>query len=156
MSEFRIENLKPARVVACRGDGPEPERVAWSRMRRYVRRNRLDEDGEWHRFFGFNDPQPKPGSPEHGYEQWMTVADGAVDEEGVALKQFPGGTYAVAHCHLADIQGTWQELVEWAKRKGYPLAEGPLLEECLTPPIQRSIREDLEFELYLPVRMPQA
>ncbi len=156
MSEFRIEHLEPARVAACRAEGPEPETVAWSRMRRYVRRNHFDEDGQRHRFFGFNDPQPAPGSPEHGYEQWMTVADGAPPEEGVALKELPGGTYAVAHCHLADIQRTWLELVAWAQREGYSIAEGPLLEECLTPPIQRSIREDLEFELYLPVRVPAA
>ena len=51
-----------------------------------------------HRIFGFNNPDPSPGSPNYGYEQWIAVAGDFRPPvglpEGVTMKELPGGHYA--------------------------------------------------------------
>jgi hypothetical protein len=41
-----------------------------------------------------NNPNPSPGSPNYGYEFWMTVA-GNTPEGDITVKDFEGGLHAV-------------------------------------------------------------
>jgi hypothetical protein len=43
------------------------------------------------RFFGYNNPNPAPGSPKYSYEQWVSVGPEAKSAEGIEIKEFLDG-----------------------------------------------------------------
>lgn len=150
MSEFtvRIVKLDPMVVASTYGFGEQPELQAWETLLTWAKAKsfKLEE----HRFFGFNNPSPSPGSPNYGYEQWMTVKPGEIPSEGVEIKEFLGGLYAVTRCeglqHITDI---WKQLVVWREESKYSEAPHQWLEECFTPEAARL--EDYVFDLYAPI-----
>ena len=93
--DVRVVRLEPMRVACVNGYGKEPETIAFNKMLAYVKAAGLDTDGKPHRFFGYNNPNPSAGSPNYGYDVWVTVDPEAQPEEGVRMIDFPGGLYAV-------------------------------------------------------------
>ena len=164
-SGVRIVELPPMRVAYSLGFGASPEVDAWSAIVGYGRSNNYLSNLKQRRFFGFNNPSPSTGTPNYGYEQWMTVDTEAKDEGNVNVKQFPGGRFAVLRCEsLAMIGTVWQRLVEWWKSSPYREAEHPDLpglEELLNPEILISPEGNLllteetinacQFDLYFPI-----
>lgn len=147
--EVRIVTLDAMRVASANGFGEQPELQAWSKLLTWARLQDY-EDLSKHRFFGFNNPNPSPGSPNYGYEQWMTIGEGADSGEGIEIKDFTGGLYAVTRCeslqHISDI---WMQLAVWREDSKYQEAHHQWLEECFTPEAERL--EDYVFDLYAPI-----
>jgi len=149
--EVRIVELAPMRVLSAYGFGKSPEPVAWERMKDWIARNGLADEVACHRFYGFNNPDPTPASPNYGYEQWMTLVDGwePSDPVGGTIKTFAGGRYAVARSGLSEIGVRWQWLAEWAETQGLRMGAHQWLEQVVSsiddPP------EDLVLDLYLPL-----
>ena len=147
-----IRDLEAIEVVSALGFGSEPEMEAWSLIQEFAAANGIDIESGEHRFFGFNNPNPTPGSPNYGYEQWMTIdADTAV-EQPLTRKHVPARRYAVTRFKgIENITDTWRRFVAWFEESG--LRPGPgwneCLEELLTPITQPP--EDWEFDLYLPL-----
>jgi DNA gyrase inhibitor GyrI len=152
--EVQIVKLEPLRVVKTLGFGPNPEELAWKKLEGWFRQNNIVENLKAHRFFGFNNPGPTPGSPNYGYEQWATTEEKPAGE--LEIMDFPGGLYAVTHCKLANITETWRQLVLWRENSPYQTGYHQWLEECLTPEIFLTdtgiAPEEAEFKLYLPVK----
>jgi DNA gyrase inhibitor GyrI len=150
MNELNVKiiALEPLRVVSAYGFGQGPEDLAWGKLRAWVEQKGLMGELKAHRFFGFNNPDPAPGSPNYGYEQWMTVGPEIEAEDDMPLKNIPGGLYAVTHCKLINITATWKSLVVWREGSQYRPANHQWLEECLTPFIPF---DEMEFEIYLPI-----
>jgi hypothetical protein len=94
--DVRIVEMEPIRVASALGFGETPELLAWNKILAYAKAKGLDTAAA--RFFGFNNPDPSPGSPNYGYEQWMTVGPGVEGEGEVTIKEIPARRYAVAHC----------------------------------------------------------
>ncbi|NIW49114.1 MAG: MerR family transcriptional regulator, partial [Gammaproteobacteria bacterium] len=69
MSELpvRIVKLEPMTIASTYGFGEQPEIEAWEKLLSWAREIGLSLKD--HRFFGFNNPNPSPGSPNYGYEQ---------------------------------------------------------------------------------------
>lgn len=154
MSEInvRIVNLEPYRVASAYGFGPGPEGTAWNKMIGYVKAQGLDQDGQAHRYLGFNNPSPTPGSPNYGYEQWITIGSDTEPAGDIQIKAFDGGLYAVTRCQLRNIGEVWQALVGWREKSAYKSARHQWLEEVLVPPTdETAINEDMELDLYLPI-----
>lgn len=150
MSNVRIVELPRLRVVGALGFGPSPEEEAWKLIERFGRRHGLDLWSGEHRFFGFNNPDPSPGSPNYGYEQWMTVGPDVTVEPPYEIKHVPDGRYAVVSCTgIEQITATWAQLVTWFEENGRPLPldRDRCLEELLTPIAQPP--ETWRFDLYL-------
>lgn len=152
MSEFsvRLVNLEPMRVASAHGFGESPEPQAWDKILAFARSRGLDL-GEA-RFFGFNNPNPSPGSPNYGYDQWITVGPDVAAEGDIQILDFPGGLYAVARCEgLSTIGEVWRQLALWFEDS--PYKELPhytqCLEELLTSPDVPY--EEYVFDLYLPI-----
>jgi DNA gyrase inhibitor GyrI len=147
--DVRIVKLEPMRVASTVGFGTSPEELAWEKILGYAEEMGLMEEGEKRRFFGFNNPSPSAGSPNYGYEQWITVDADTPASGDVIIKDFSGGTYAVTRCNLTDIGEKWQALVKWAESSPYTVSHKLCLEEALTPP-----QEDMPamiLDLYLPI-----
>ena len=147
----RIEHLPPLRVAVALGFGPTPELLAWEKILAYVEKHQLMKSKP--RFFGFNNPNPSPGSPNYGYEQWVTVGADQKPEGEVTIKDFPGGLFAVTRFQdLNRITAVWGELVRWVESSAYQMDDRPCLEELLSPVDKMDRMEDFVFDLYLAVR----
>lgn len=66
-----------------------PELLAWNTLLNCAKDQGINLDG--HRFFGFINPNPSPGSPNYGYEQWVSVSPEEKSAEGIEIKEFPDG-----------------------------------------------------------------
>lgn len=119
MSEISLQNLPPMRMACYQVISMEPENEgsqfmdAWAAVRGLhgVRR------------FGFDSPvseeQAKAGL--RGYEQWFEVPGEVKGADGVMIRQFPGGRYAVLRLFnpfeapFETIPTGWQHLHEWVQ-----------------------------------------
>ncbi len=150
MIDVRIVELPALRVVSALGFGPSPEEEAWKLIGDFADARGLDMWSEEHRFFGFNNPDPSPGSPNYGYEQWMTIDADVAVEAPYEVKQIPPGRYAVTgFTGLSHITDTWKALVGWFHDEGHQIScdRDRCLEELL-PPFGRP-PEEWRFDLYL-------
>jgi effector-binding domain-containing protein len=164
-SGVKIIQLEPMRVATALGFGTTPEILAWNKIIEYAKSNNYLGNLKSHRFFGFNNPSPSPGSPNYGYEQWITVGPEAQAGHDVTILDFAGGTYAVARCEgIENIGVAWHNLVAWQEDSQYlkPPNYFQCLEEVLNPAVfitpdgQFNDSEDayqqVVFDLYLPVK----
>ncbi|MBN1537630.1 MAG: GyrI-like domain-containing protein [Anaerolineales bacterium] len=159
--DVQFVKLPALKVASALGFGEQPETEAWRKIFAWMEANNLLGDIKARRFFGFNNPNPSPGSPNYGYEQWVTVPQGMQAEGDVKIVDFPGGYYATIECKLLDIGEKWGELVNWQAGSKYRMAPNQCLEECLTPEILIDAPEDqpfsienvgkMQMRLYLPI-----
>jgi DNA gyrase inhibitor GyrI len=158
MSDLQVEivRLAPMQVASFYGFGAEPEAAAAAKLLAWAGPRGLLDGGVAHRIFGFNNPSPSAGSPHYGYEFWLELkeddlaalaalaaadsagargagaASGAANDavEGVELKSFAGGRFAVARCRgVAAIPDTWRALVTYLEDSRYTMTGGQCLEQ---------------------------
>ena len=151
--DVRIVKLPPMRVACVHGFGEGPEEQAFEKMTIWAEAHNLL--GKPYRVFGYNNPDPSPGSPNYGYDVWMTV-DEAVQVEGdVRIIEFPGGLYAVACVEVKnpweDIPGTWQKLVKWREASKYHQGQHQWLEEHIGPLDEMDATKPFTLDLHLPI-----
>lgn len=150
--EVRIEKLEPFHYISAYGFGDSPEGIAHEKMTTFLAEVGLLEGyGSQTRHFGFNNPDPSPGSPNYGYEIWVVV-DPSLEPRGDLKKgYFPGGLYAVTRfTNLEKIGQVWQSLVAWREFNGYQHGTHQWLEN-LHNPLEKDITK-FTFDLYLPIR----
>ncbi|MFC2107876.1 effector binding domain-containing protein [Candidatus Bipolaricaulota bacterium] len=147
-----IVDLPAMRVASALGFGKEPETQAWEMIRAFAEKAGIDQRAEENFTYGFNNPNPSPGSENYGYEIWLPVDSSVEAVEPVRIKQFPGGKYATTRfTGLSNIGRVWKELVAWVEDS--PYAFGPNCCQCLEKalsPFEQDI-EEWVFELYLSV-----
>ncbi len=150
--DIRIVQLEPLRVARFHGFGAGPEMEAWQKLVDWAGPRGLMDYTDAHRIFGFNNPNPSPGSPNYGYEYWITVTPEETAGEKVDIVNFPGGLYAVAKCLVRDpgndIPETWQQLVAWRESSPYKAANHQWMEQHLRVGTPGS---DFDLDIYLPV-----
>jgi DNA gyrase inhibitor GyrI len=159
--EVRVVELKPMQVASVLGYGTEPELQAWGTLLQWASEQGLLQDPGACRFFGFNNPDPTPGSPNYGYEQWLEIPSHLQTSGDVKRKQFPGGTFGVTGCNLVDIGEKWQQLVAWREASDYYLSDGICLEALINPAdfitpagemlLEQSRFAEFRLDLYLPI-----
>lgn len=145
-----IERLPDRRVASFHGFGPQPEFLAWDKLVAWAGARGLLADPEHHRIYGFNNPNPAPGSPNYGYEFWIDVEAGTpLGQDGDAtIKDIEGGLYAVTRFEGRgeDMQPAWCRLVMWGESSRYRIAGHQCLERHV------AIADDwLELDLMLPI-----
>jgi DNA gyrase inhibitor GyrI len=146
--QVRLVELEPLRCAGASGFGPEPEGPAWDALLKWA--EPIGLLSKPHRFFGYNHPDPSPGSPNYGYEQWITIEAAVHVEDPINIKEFPGGRYAVTRCEgVQNLHATWQKLVVWREASRYRTGQHQWLEELITPPDEPW--DKAQFDLYLPI-----
>ncbi len=120
--KVQVRTLRPMRVACYRAVSRAPEDDAHAFLRRWVAERR-GKGSRPPRFFGFDtevdEAARKAGL--RGYEVWATVAPDVRPSEGVVIRRFRGGLYAVMR--ITDpftkpfevIPAGWGRLVRWAK-----------------------------------------
>jgi DNA gyrase inhibitor GyrI len=151
--DVRIVQLEPMRLISAWGFGPSPEEEAWNKLRAWAEPRGLMEDLEKNRTFGFNNPDPSPGSPNYGYELWIDAGPDVEPEGDLRVVGFDGGLYAVTLCEVPEgdfevIGKTWKKLVAWREDSKYRCGAHQWLEKSVPPG-----RPGLAFalDLYLPI-----
>lgn len=149
--DVRIVKLEPLLVVSAYGFGPSPEMMAHEKMLAFLKANNLLEGyGDKYRHFGFNNPSPTPGSPNYGYEVWVTVPAEVAPTGEVRMEYFDGGLYAVTRFEdVNNITRVWGELVRWRENGPYKKAHHQWLENLLNP-LETDFTKYV-FDLYLPI-----
>lgn len=147
----RIVMLEPLRVASFHGFGPNPEHLAAEKLAAWAGPRGYLADGTHPRIFGFNNPNPSPGSPNYGYEFWLVVGPEVEATAEAPVLEFEGGLYAVARCQgVASIGTTWGRLVEWLTGSRYGPGGHQWLEEHLTPAFPAA-DDALLLDLYAPI-----
>jgi AraC family transcriptional regulator len=151
--EVRIVQLPAMRVACVNGFGDGPEGQAFEKMKQWAAaHNLLDQQ---YRLFGYNNPDPTPGSPNYGYDVWLTV-DKSIQADGeVRILEFPGGLYAVTRVDVKnpgdDIPATWQKLVKWMEASKYRHGRHQWLEEHIGPLGEMGGEQPFTLDLHLPI-----
>ena len=151
-SEIRIVTLPPMRMASVHGFGEEPELLAWEKLEAWAGPKGYLDDREAHPIFGFNNPNPSPGSPNYGYEYWMQVEDEEPADD-VRITDVDGGLYAVMRCPVrenpdTEIPQAWQRLVVWREGSAYRRGTHQWLEAHLAV---EAPGEHFTLDLYLPI-----
>lgn len=154
MMEIKVVTLESMRMASVYGFGSSPETEAWSKAMAWAKPKGLFEGPELPRIFGFNNPNPSPGSPNYGYEFWITVGPEVEPEDGVRIVEFSGGLYAVARMpEFRDPETTipraWKELVAWIGDSKYRGANHQWLEEHFFA--VGNVEDVLSLDLFAPI-----
>jgi DNA gyrase inhibitor GyrI len=148
----RIERLPPMRVAWVRAVGRSPEQDAWRQLAAWAKPAGLLDDADAHPVFGFDNPAPSARDPAYGYELWIAVDAGTKPPPGVGVKEFGGGTYAVASCRLTgspDVLETWRALLRWVHASEHTWRRDTHELERLRNPL--AAPGEMELDLYLPI-----
>ena len=154
--DIKIVTLPPMRVICFNGFGRMPEDQAYTKASTWLKANGMWGDWKSHKFFGYNNPDPSPGSPNYGYDVWITVDDSVQPGGEGRIIDFQGGLFAVAHVHAGPegqgIHEKWQELAAWVENSRYTpeFHSRQWLEESPNP--FEGSPEGFDLELYAPVR----
>ncbi len=89
-ANVRLTRLENMRVASLHGFGTEPELQAWEKLVNFAGARGYLKDLAHHRIFGFNNPDPTPGSPNYGYELWITVESGGFCDRRGGDQRVPG------------------------------------------------------------------
>jgi AraC family transcriptional regulator len=151
--DVRVVKLPAMRVVCVNGFGDGPEGMAFDKMRAWAKAHDLPKGS--HRIFGYNNPDPTPGSPNYGYDVWLTV-DETVHADGDArIIDFPGGLYAVERIEVKnpgdEIPNAWQKLVKWMEASKYRHGRHQWLEEHIGPLDDTMNELPFTLDLHLPI-----
>jgi AraC family transcriptional regulator len=151
--EVRIVTLPPMRVMCVNGFGEGPEGMAFDQMRAWAASH--DQLGKPHRIFGYNNPDPSPGSPNYGYDVWITVDEALQGDEEARIIDFPGGLYAVTRIEVnepgKEIPAAWQKLVKWMESSKYRHGRHQWLEEHIGTLDKAGNALPFTLDLHLPI-----
>ena len=151
--EVRIVKLPPMRVACVNGFGEGPEGMAFGKMKAWAKARGLL--GKPYRLFGYNNPDPSPGSPNYGYDVWLTVEESVQADGEARMIEFPGGLYAVTRLEVkdpfADIPSTWQNLVKWMESSRYRHGRHQWLEEHIGSLEEMGGEKPFTLDLHLPI-----
>ncbi len=147
----KIVKLEPMRVASFHAYGASPELEAASKLMAWVKSQSFPNTPGSYRVFGFNNPDPSPGSPNYGYEFWITVKPDLKPEKGVTIKEFGGGLYGVTRVNgVQNITPVWKKLAAWRAESNYQNGSHQWLEEHIGPlPVSE---ENLVLDLYVPIK----
>lgn len=155
IKNIKLVTLEEMRVISFHGYGTGPEEIAWQRLRDWIKHNGHEDMVMQQRFFGFNNPNPSPGSENYGYEQWMTLPAEYVPQEGETIKTLTGGLFAVGGFRGSTPESfgeAWQTLADWRMDSDLLYDESrPWLEELLT---REGVLQDtpmMDFDCFMPV-----
>jgi DNA gyrase inhibitor GyrI len=149
--DVRIVHLERMLMASSYGFGSSPELIAHQKMADFLKsKGMLEGYGSRYRHFGFNNPDPTPGSPNYGYEVLVTVGPEVEPDGDIRIIDFPGGLYAVTRLvGVEKIGETWGELMKWRERSAYKEAHHQYLENLFKP--MESNFDKFIFDLYLPI-----
>ena len=154
--EVRYVTLPDMTVASALGFGKEPEHEAAEMMNAFTAKLGFTPGSPDHPSYGFNNPNPSPGSENYGYELWCRVDPDTKAEPPVKIKQVPGARYAVTRfTGLSNIGAVWKRFSAWFE--DHHGNTPPCTIQCWLESLQTPNEPDPEkwvFDLYIAVDRP--
>ena len=154
--EVRYVTLPDMTVASALGFGKEPEHEASEMMSAFTAKLGFTPGSSDHPSYGFNNPNPSPGSENYGYELWCRVDPDTKAEPPVKIKQVPGARYAVTRfTGLPNIGAVWKRFSAWFE--DHHGNTPPCTIQCWLESLQTPNEPDPEkwvFDLYIAVDRP--
>lgn len=152
--DIRIETLPAMRVASFYAYSTEPELDAWKKVITWSKLHGCWKEAPATRIFGFDNPTESEGSPNRGYEFWVTVGPDVQSDAEVKVKEFTGGKYAILRCNVTGnpfevIPATWGKLIQWLEASPYTFGSHQGVEEHFTR--NETIEDNFILDLYLPI-----
>ncbi|MGE5123229.1 MAG: AraC family transcriptional regulator [Acidobacteriaceae bacterium] len=152
--EIHIVTLPPMKVARFYAYSSSPEHDAWNKMMSWAKSHDYWKEVPLTRIFGFDNPSPTEGSPNRGYEFWITVGPEVQSDKEVKVQVFTGGKYAVLRCNVTGnpfevIPAGWETLIKWCEASQYTYGNHQCVEEHLTRP--EDDRDYFVLDLCLPI-----
>ncbi|MBI9052124.1 MAG: effector binding domain-containing protein [Anaerolineaceae bacterium] len=148
--DIEFVSLPAYRVAVFSGFGPEPEMIALGKLIEWMNANNILPLKPETRIFGFNNPDPSPGSPNYGYDFWVTLPQDMQVSDAEELA-YPGGEYARTSCPgVEQITETWQALNQWIEQSPYIYGKYQWLEEMFIKD-NNPLNFD-HLDLYMPIQ----
>ena len=146
--QLRVIKLEPMRMASAWAFGPQPEPLAWQQLQAWAQARGIPlADGQ---IFGFNNPNPSPGSPNYGYEFWLAVGPTVEPAAGddVRIVNFAGGLYAMIEVDVAgdlneSIPAAWRTLDAQVAASAYHTGAHQWLEQHTA--------EGMPYAFYYPI-----
>lgn len=118
-SEVDLQELPPMRVICARVISANPEDEVIKLVHEWLKDHGLSAEGK--RSFGFDTPvsRAEADSGLRGYEFGVEIPDSVLADEGLKVRTYGGGMYAVMRIFNAfeepftAIPAGWQKLSEW-------------------------------------------
>lgn len=130
--EVKIKKIEQGRFASFYGFGKQPEEEAMNKLLKWCQKRNINIDDSENVIYGFNNPNPVPGSFEYGYEFWFKVGINERPEGDVRIIEFHGGNYAAVECiGVENIFQTWQNLFKWCKENNYRMGYHQALERII-------------------------
>ena len=149
--ELRIEKLARMRVARFHALGSSPEQSAWEKLLKWAEPRGLLKDIAAHPVFGFNNPSPKQGGEEYGYEFWIQIGPDMQIESGIETLDFPGGWYAVTTVRGPPNLDIWMQLFQCVRKSPHAYRRTHELERPHNPLAPEA---EMVFDLCLPIQEP--
>lgn len=154
-----LKEVEPMRVAYYCFYGKEPENGAFGVMAQWLRKGSLNYEKDKLRIFGYNNPSPKAGEEEYGYEVCVTIPEGfEFSDDKVKTKMFNGGLYTVCGVRKGaagdigcDIVNAWKRLVKWLEDSKYQLGEHQWFEDHLQ--FDDEFQHVAGVDLYMPIKL---
>jgi AraC family transcriptional regulator len=152
--EIRIVRLEAERVACVHAFGTDPESEAWENLVAWAKPKGLLDKPEIHQIYGYNNPNPSPGSPNYGYEFCITVGPEVEGDDEVEIKTMIPGLYAVLRWDgqgdpYVTIPETWERLFVWRENSRYTSGG----HHCYEQRLEATGGSSVEFllDLFLPI-----
>ncbi len=152
--EIRIVDLPAMQVASFYSYSETPEHDGWAKVIKWAKSRGTWREAPALRIFGFDNPSSSEGSPNRGYEFWVTIGPEVQPDPDTMVKEFSGGKYAILRCDVTGnpfevIPATWAKLISWCEASHYSIGNHQCVEEHLT----RNETNDDYFvlDLYLPI-----
>ncbi len=117
MKQVKLERLNSMTAACTHAIGAAPEEDALKKILQFAQINDLVKADV--RLFGRN-TYPTDAPEPHGYEYYLTVNANIQPSNEVAIKQVPGGLYAVYTVkNLFNLVEGWKQLFAWIESSGY-------------------------------------
>ena len=112
--DFRIERLSSAQAAYINASGASPEEEALTKIIVWAKTKNIAPESGIHLLGRNTYPTDKPEP--HGYEYYLTLNNPLTPEEGIKIKTFQGGLFAVLRFkNLFIMQEAWVSLMKWVK-----------------------------------------
>jgi AraC family transcriptional regulator len=152
--DVRIVTLPPMRMASFYAFSSSPELESWNKVVDWAKSHGCWQEAPAIRIFGFNNPDPSAGSPNYGYEFWLTIGSDVQPDNEIKIKQFSGSMYGVLRCDAPGspwdfIPAAWGKLVKWFESSHYKKGNHQWLEEHLSR--TDSNTSGFVLDLYMPI-----
>ena len=148
---IKVVEIPQTKVVSFYALSMHPEEEAYKQAEEYGKPRGLYDNPLYYQVYGFDNPVRRHKDDTHGREVWIAVPDDYDTGEGVTVKSFEGGLYAMVSIKgFIEMDAAWGYLIKWVKNsEEYESGKHQHLERHVDP--SNGDDNTMQLELLIPI-----